>query len=406
MAKTAADLGIKAPSGGFSDNGWYEGYNYDAASGTFGDVRGQIWSKANPAAQGSMVSKEVNAQSAAEQGKTVPEFEAYLAGKSGSGKAAIPGTGSKAGAGTGAGSSGSGSAAAGGAKSAFNIQQEYDNLYKSLGVDTLKSAVDAKQAEIDQRRQRLAEAQGVINENPWYAEATRTGKLRKLEEQAQNDINNLTNEKTTLQSKVDSAMNELSTKTGLAKDQYTIDRQATQDAISELNSLLTSGADMSGINVADYAAKTGMSTETISALISAAEANEIKPTMIQSTDDNGNVTVSIIDANTGNLIGQKSLGSIGNKQGGSSAGSSASKAQNQSYISQFMYGNTNSYGHISPSAWNQALQAWVTDGVGSRDEFIKTFAPLTDPNRGDFEQNSGYGFSKVLRDTVLGGVSE
>lgn len=353
MAKTAADLGIKAPTGGFQDNAWYEGYNYDAASGTFGDSRGQIWSKSNPAAQGSMVSKEVNAQSAAEQGKTVPEFEAYLAGKSGgSAKPAIPGTSS--GSGTGAGT-GTGSAAAGGAKSAFNIQQEYDKLYKDLGVDTLKSAVDAKQAEIDARRQRLAEAEGVINENPWYAEATRTGKLRKLEEQAQNDIGNLTNEKATLQGKVDSAMSELSTKTGLAKDQYTIDRQATQDAIGELNSLLSSGADMSGINVADYAAKTGMSTETISALISAAEANEIKPTMIQSTDDNGNVTVSIIDANTGNLIGQKSLGAIGNKQG-SGAGASASEIKKY---------------------YSDALRADISTGAGVRQIFT-TYAGLKD----------------------------
>lgn len=355
MAKTAADLGIKAPTGGFQDNAWYEGYNYDAASGTFGDNRGQIWSKANPAAQGSMVSKEVNAQSAAEQGKTVPEFEAYLAGKSGAAKAAIPGTGSSAGAGSNAG--GTGSSVAGGAKSAFNIQQQYDQMYKDLGVDTLKSAVDAKQSEIDARRQRLAEAEAVINENPWYAEATRTGKLRKLEEQAQNDINNLTNEKTTLQSKVDSAMSELSTKTGLAKDQYTIDRQATQDAIGELNSLLSSGADMSGINVADYAAKTGMSTETISALISAAEANEIKPTMIQSTDDNGNVTVSIIDANTGNLIGQKSLGSIGNKQGGSG---SASTAEITKY-------------------YTDALRSDVATGAGVR-QIFQAYSGTLDPN--------------------------
>lgn len=60
--QTAAQLGISAPSGGFQDNGWYGGRNYDAASQTFGDP-GQAWSGNNPAAKGSQISTDVISQS-------------------------------------------------------------------------------------------------------------------------------------------------------------------------------------------------------------------------------------------------------------------------------------------------------------------------------------------------------
>lgn len=58
-----------------------------------------------------------------------------------------------------------------------------------------------KIAEIDEqiriRRDAWAKAQSTINENPFYAEATRTGHLAKLEQQAQTDIGNFIKQKET-----------------------------------------------------------------------------------------------------------------------------------------------------------------------------------------------------------------
>lgn len=76
MAQTAAQLGIKAPAGGFKDGGWYSGRNYDAASGTFGEPN-QIWSKALPQS-GTYVGAEVRAQSAVAQGVSPQQFDNYL----------------------------------------------------------------------------------------------------------------------------------------------------------------------------------------------------------------------------------------------------------------------------------------------------------------------------------------
>lgn len=80
MAATAAQLGIKAPAGGFKDGGWYEGRNYDAASGTFGDP-GVIWSKSLPNS-GTKVSSEVNQQSSVAQGLAPNAIDTYIRGSS------------------------------------------------------------------------------------------------------------------------------------------------------------------------------------------------------------------------------------------------------------------------------------------------------------------------------------
>lgn len=58
-----------------------------------------------------------------------------------------------------------------------------------------------KIAEVDEqiriRREAWAKAQSTINDNPFYAEATRTGHLAKLEQQAQTDIGNFIKQKET-----------------------------------------------------------------------------------------------------------------------------------------------------------------------------------------------------------------
>lgn len=354
MPKTADQLGIKAPKEGFQDLGWYDGYQYKG--GTFADARGVIHPDSPQQGAGQKVSEEVNQASAAAQGKSYPEFKAYLEGPASS-KAGVKTT-STSGGGSSLGS-GSGVGVSGGAASSFNVTETYDKLYQDLGIDALKSDVAAKQAEITARRERLAEAQATINENPWYAEATRTGKLRRLEEQAQADIENIAREQALLQAKVDEANQQLATKTNLSTQQYQIDRQSAADSVAELNTLLQSGADMSNINVGDFAARTGMSTETISALVAASQAQEIKPSVIQSTDDSGNVTVTVIDQNTGAIVGQTSLGRIGK------ADSTGSGKATEGEMSRY---------------YMDSLRSDVGSGAGVRQVF-QLYSGYLDPNQ-------------------------
>jgi len=350
--RVKSDKGIETPQEG----AWYDGQQY--WGGTLSQ-KNQINSLSNQKGAGEQVGAEVRAQSAAQQGVSAQQFDEYLFGKKKQTQASSSGGGGSTTKGGGGGSSLSGGVSAGATGADYNVTKEYDKLYKDLGIDALKSEVQAKQAEITARRERLAEASGVINENPFYAEATRTGKLRRLEEQAQADIENLAREQALSQANIDEANQQLATKTNLSTQQYQIDRQATADSVAELNTLLQSGADMSNINIGDFAARTGMSVDTISALVAASQAAEIKPTVIQSTDDSGNVTVTVVDQNTGAIVGQTSLGRIGNAQN-----NSPSKATED---------EINRY-------YTETLRDYVGTGVGVRDVFAN-FQGLIDPNK-------------------------
>lgn len=400
-------LGIKAPAGGFQQGGWYGGRQY--WGGTLSDP-GVIHPSSNQQGAGKEVSKEVNAQSAAKQGKSAEELERYLEEqrrKQQQAKVQSTSSGVSTASGSGKGITGGGGSTAG--KSSLNLEAERQKLFDELGIAQMQEEAAAKTAEIEARRAELEERKAEINENPWLAEASRTGRIRKLEELAQGEINNLINELNTIEGRRSEAEQSINQRLGIQVQQVGLDRQARADALQEMNLLLTSGAIAEGDidTITRYAQSTGMSEQMISGLIKAANTPEVKPQVIQSQDNYGNVTVSVIDANTGAVINQQSLGAIGQSKssGGGSVtpGSSEYNAINRQAITQFLSGNTNDYGHVSPTAWNQAMMAWIGDGLGSRDDFINNFGGMTDPYRNDFEQNTGYGFPKYMRDELTSG---
>lgn len=400
-------LGIKAPAGGFQQGGWYGGRQY--WGGTLSDP-GVIHPSSNQQGAGQTVSKEVNAQSAAAQGKTSQELERYLEEqRRKQQQAQVQSSTSGVSNTSGGGKSGAGVSGGGGTSSALNLEKEREKLFAELGISQMQEQAAAKTAEIEARRAELEERKSEINENPWLAEASRVGRIRKLEEMAQGEINNLINELRTIEGKRSEAEQSINQRLGIQVQQVGLDRQARADAMQEMNLLLTSGAISQGDvdTISRYAQSTGMSEQMISSLVRAANTPEVKPQVIQSQDNYGNVTVSVIDANTGAVINQQSLGAIGQSKssGGGSVtpGSSEYNALNRQAITQFLSGNTNDYGHVSPTAWNQAMMAWIGDGLGSRDDFINNFGGMTDPYRNDFEQNTGYGFPKYKRDELTSG---
>jgi hypothetical protein len=154
-----------------------------------------------------------------------------------------------------------------------------------------------------------------INDNPWYSEATRVGKIAKLTDQSQREISDI--ESQVAQKKADAQV-----KVNIASQQYNIEDKNYQNQLQKLNLLISSGAllNASGTDVASIATATGMSTSMVNGMISQMKENKIKPTVSTDTDDNGNVTVSIFDANTGKIISQNSLGAVGKAQNGGGGG--------------------------------------------------------------------------------------
>ena len=109
--------------------------------------------------------------------------------------------------------------------------------------------------------------------------------------------------------------------------------------------------------------------------------------MEEETDPNSG-TVTLMDANTGDIIKQTSIpGWTGG--GSSSLTATEQKQQAVSDMNTQLAGIANSYGNVSPQDWQKALQAWLSAGF-SKSDFIDNFGQYADANRGDFYQ--AYGF--------------
>jgi hypothetical protein len=218
----------------------------------------------------------------------------------------------------------------------FDLNKAYESAFKSKDITELEK-------KIEERQKAQTRASGDINDNPFYAEATRTGKLAKMEDQSQRDI-------TTLQSQLALKQADAQVKLGVATQQYQFDRQDYQDKLAQFNTLVDTGAiaNLSPTDIAGLSTTLGMSPSMIQALKttktkSGASRN---PQAFTATDDQGNVTISIIDLNSGALIGSQKLSGAG--KGSSSAtnfnvdqyfqgkmgGSTQGGAQQKSNISQ------------------------------------------------------------------------
>lgn len=167
-------------------------------------------------------------------------------------------------------------------------------------------ALVSLQSEIDTKKVALTTAMSNINDNPWYSEATRVGKLSKLQTQANSEMAVLTDQ--LAQKKAD-----VQVKLNIATQQYNIDSSQYQNNLSKLNMLISSGGltNASGSDLAQIALATGISTSMLNSMQEKIKQEAIKPQVLTNTDDVGNVTVSIIDTGTGKVISQNSLGQLG-----------------------------------------------------------------------------------------------
>lgn len=279
----------------------------------------------------------------------------------------------------------------------LDLQTLYSQFQSDPTILAADDKANKKMAEIEMKRRELAEAEATINDNPFFSEATRVGRIAKLREKADAEFKNLDAEYQNLSGAGNKLRADAETKLNLAMKQYDINRQDYQDSLSRFNMLLQAGAlnNAGADDLAMIAKQTGISTGMLESIIQKTKQESIKPQLISSTDDNGNVTVSVFDVNTGQLINQTSLGSIGNKEKGSGGGSGTMKTTD--LIASFapaMKQAANSYGHVDPANWKAALSSWQSRG-GTRDEFVANFKQYTDPNRSDFE--TAYGFDIALR---------
>ena len=248
-----------------------------------------------------------------------------------------------------------------GSSSAIDLNSIYENALSDSNTTALESELNAKKMAKDA-------ASADINDNPFYTEATRVGKIAKLDEKANNEIN-------TLQDQLTNAKADAQVKVNIATQQYNIDSQEYQNNLSKLNTLISSGAiaGASSSDISSIALATGMSTSMISSIIT--KVKEGNRSLQTTTDNAGNVT--IFDANTGQIVNTiKGIGKA-DTSGGSPTEASIKRA-NYADATAALSSVTGNDGYVSNEHFNAARQAFIARG-GSTEEFNQNFYNFANP---------------------------
>ena len=391
---TPESLGIAAPAGGFQTGGWYAGRQY--WNGTLSDPG--VVHPSNPNQGGTTVNPTVVAATDVNQGLKPGTNEAYIVAQTAKQNASgvtpsanvNPST-------TPATSSGSGvdlSGLGGTTTPALNLPDLYNSLSKEAGISDLENELTTKETAYNAQQTK-------INDNPWLSESDRTGRISKLTTDYNNDIK-------TTQDSLAMKKQDIQTQLDLQTKQFDINSTVAKQALDQFNTLLSSGAlaGASGSDIAAITKSTGISSSMIQAAIST-QTEKDTPTSLQTIDDGTNQYAVVINSKTGKVISKqviaKSKPTVASM--GGTVGSTEYKATQTNALNQYITSNTNSYGNIGPDTWNKALNAYLNAGLGTRNDFILTYAAYADPNRGDFETSTGYNFPKSIRDKVVAGLA-
>jgi len=296
----------KTPPGGFKQGRWYSGRQY--WGGTFSEP-GQINPLSNQQGAGQAVSKEVIAQ-------TAPQNVAYIEQqRQTAGLAPSPTAGAPASSGfSQAGTTGQAGATGITPQPTIDLQSIYNNLYNSPEMKGRQDKVTQAQAVLSQKEKEKIEAVGAINDNPFLSEATRVGRVAKLE--------SLYNERTAnLRKDIEMAASEMTTgkadaemQLNLQLKQFDINAQSAKDALSQFNSLLSSGAldGASGDDIANITRGTGISSSMIQSAINANREKNVQTSTI-SYDDGTNQGFAIINDRTGEIINKQTVAATSTK---------------------------------------------------------------------------------------------
>lgn len=378
----------KTPPGGFQQGGWYDGKQY--WNGTFSEP-GQINPQSNQPGAGQLVSKEVIAQTAPQNVAYIEQQrqQAKLAPSPAKGVPTAPAQTAQTSATAGTAGATAGTAGAIAPQPTIDLQSIYNNQLNSPEMKARQDKVTQTQTILSQREKEKIEAVGAINDNPFLSEATRVGRVAKLE--------SLYNDRTAnLRKDIEMAAGDLAKGTADAEmqlnlqiKQFDINSQAARTSFDQVTSLIASGAydGASGEDIASATRATGLSSSMIQSAIDARKQKNLQTSVVQ-YDDGTNQGFAVINQNTGEIINQQKITSSKPK----AATEGDKNTQLQSQFVSALESKKNSYGHISPQDWQGAVASWISRG-GTRKEFNDLFANYADPNRDDFTQ--AYGFESL-----------
>ena len=270
---------------------------------------------------------------------------------------------------------------------AINLPDLYQGLFDKSGITDIEK-------ELSTKSRTYTDAVARIKDNPYLSEATMSGRLKKIDEKFNADTKVIRDEIAMKKADIETQLN-------LKLKQFDINNTQTQQAISQFNSLLQSGAldSASGEDIGNITRATGISSSMIQAAIKANKAKNVQTSAIN-FDDGTNQGFAIINSKTGEIISKQIIAASkpSSTGGGGTPGSSQYLSTAISSMSQKITSKLNSYNHISPADWNTALAAWLAAGL-SKDDFVKNFGQYADIKRGDFQ--TAYGFANPEKALTL-----
>ena len=189
-----------------------------------------------------------------------------------------------------------------GGNQTLDLNSLYDKYFKTPDVT-------AKETELSNIEKSRDSAIGSIQNNPWYSQSTRGGKIASVKSDAERNLTRINDELTRLQT--DSQI-----KYNIQLQQYDINRQAYQDSLSLFNSLVNSGAlaTANGSDIANLSVQTGIPTSMINSIITSANNKDVT---LQSYDDGTNQYIIALDP-SGKVVNRTTLGP--SKASGSGSG--------------------------------------------------------------------------------------
>ena len=224
-----------------------------------------------------------------------------------------------------------------------NLPDIYKGLYEQSGISGLESQYS------DLEKQYI-EAKGKINDNPFLSEATRVGRVAKLESLFTERTANTRNQIATKKADVETQLN-------LQMKQFDINSQAAKQALDQFNTLLSAGAldSASGEDIANLTRSTGIGSSMIYSAIEANQKKNVKTSTI-SFGDGTNQGFAIINEQTGEII---------KKQNVASSKPKAEKELSAEDVKQ---------------TYQSSLRTDVSSGLGVKDIF-KIYSGLLEPNQ-------------------------
>ncbi len=176
----------------------------------------------------------------------------------------------------------------------INLPEIYQTLYDQSGVSGLEK-------QLSDQTKSFTDAQSKINDNPFLSEATRVGRIAKLNTdfnaRSQGTRNDIATKKA-----------DIETKLNIQTKQFDIQSDQAKQALAQFETLLSSGAlsNASGEDIANITRATGMSSTMINAAIKAAKDKNIQTSTIQ-FDDGTNQGFAVINSNTGEIIKKENI---------------------------------------------------------------------------------------------------